>query len=500
MSTDELEPQPGAAVGVGEEPAAADLEPLKSTLEMDVDITDVGPCKKHLKVSIARSEIDRQYQESLEKLRKEAVVPGFRPGHAPRQLVVKRFKKQVSEQVKSALLMASLEQLDKERRLDPITQPQLDIAAIELPEEGPMSYEMDVEVRPQFDMPDYHAFSLKRPVAAITETDINTQVQLYLEKHGQIVPKLEGTAEVGDYLTADLVFFRPDGSVLNEIKEAQFRLQPELRFQDGSIANLGAALTGVKPGETRQVRAKLGTAALEPGLRGATITVQVRVHDLKRVRLPEINPSFLSSIGFDSLDQLREAVHDALKRRLQTHQRQALRQQILDQMLRQTPFDLPAEMVSREEAKTIRRLVTELRQEGMSDNEIRAREAEIRANAHETTLRSLKELLLLARIADAEGIKVEDEDVALEIQAIAERTVESPRRVRARLQKEGSTEHLGTQILERKVIDRILKDSTIADIVVEADLAEGQVETLDHAAAATTAPPPPSDDAADGPN
>jgi trigger factor len=494
MSTDEAERETGPAVSVDEESGETGAESPKAKLEIAVEITDVGPCKKHLKVSIPRFEIDRQYQESLETLRKEAVVPGFRPGRAPRQLVVKRFKKQVSEQVKSALLMASLEQIDKDYQLDPITQPQLDVAAIELPEDGPMSYELDVEVRPQFEVPAHHGFALKRPVKAITDADINTQLRLFLERHGQIVPKLEGTAELGDYVTADFVFFRPDGSVLNEVKETQFRLQPELRFQDGSIPNLGAALAGVKPGESRHVQAKLGTAAAGPGLGGATIDVQIRVHDLKLVRLPDINQAFLNSIDFENLDHLREAVHDALKRRAQAQERQALRQQILDEMLRQTPFELPTELVSREEANTIRRLVMELRQQGMSDKEIRAREAEIRANAHETTLRSLKEFLLLAKVADAEGIKVGDEDLTQEIEAIAERTGESPRRVRTRLQKEGTTDHVATQVLERKVIDHILDHSTVEDVVVAAEHPEVEVETLEHAAATGAGSSEPSVD------
>ena len=68
---------------------------------------------------------------------------------------MKRFKKQVSEQVKSSLLMSSLDQIDKEYKLEPIVQPRLDIEAIEIPETGPMSFEMDVEVRPQFELPSY---------------------------------------------------------------------------------------------------------------------------------------------------------------------------------------------------------------------------------------------------------------------------------------------------------------------------------------------------------
>ena len=146
MSTEEQDREGGTAVTVGDEPG----EGPKRKLEMQVDISDVGPCKKHVKVAIPRAEIERQFKASLEDFGKEVAVPGFRPGRAPRQLVIKRFKKQVAEQVKSSLLMASLEQLDEDYKLNPITQPQLDVAAIELPDDGPMDFEMEVEVRPDF--------------------------------------------------------------------------------------------------------------------------------------------------------------------------------------------------------------------------------------------------------------------------------------------------------------------------------------------------------------
>ncbi len=153
--------------------------------------------------------------------------------------------------------MSSLEQIDQDYKLDPITQPQLDVEAIEIPEKGPMNFEMDVEVRPQFEVPNYSGLKVKRPVAELTDKHVDEQLTRFLEGHGQIVPKLEGAAELGDYLTADLAFVRPDGQPLNEFKEVQFRLQPEIRFQDGAIADT-SALVGAKPGETREVEAKLG--------------------------------------------------------------------------------------------------------------------------------------------------------------------------------------------------------------------------------------------------
>ena len=270
--------------------------------------------------------------------------------------------------------------------------------------------------------------------------------------------------------------------MLNEVKEIQFRLQPELRFRDGSIPELGKALVGAKPGETRKGEAKLGSATGEAALRGATVPVELRLHDLKQMRLPEINPAFLNSIGFESMAELREAVQDALERRMETQQRQALRRQIVDHLVAQTPFDLPADLVRREEKSTIRRLVMELRREGITDAEIRASEAAIRANAHESTLRSLKELLLLSKIAEAEEIEVDEEDFLVEIEAMAERSGESPRRIRTRLEKEGLSEQMTTQILERKVIDRILQLSTVEDDVIASAEPEAVAETLDHTA------------------
>ena len=152
MSTSESEVDESAAVVEDEDhPETGNPRP-KRKLDLEVAITDAGPCKKHLKITIPRSEIDLQFEESLESLQKDAAVPGFRPGRAPRQLIVKRFKKQVSQQVKSNLLMSSLEQIDKDYKLEPIVQPRLDIEAIEIPESGPMSFEMDVEVRPQFEI------------------------------------------------------------------------------------------------------------------------------------------------------------------------------------------------------------------------------------------------------------------------------------------------------------------------------------------------------------
>ena len=286
-------------------------------------------------------------------------------------------------------------------------------------------------------------------------------------------------------MTADLAFHR-DGIALNEAKEIQFRLQPELRFQDGRVPKLAEVLAGAKPGDVREAEAQIGSASADPALRGRTIRVTFTVHDLKMLRLPEVDAAFLRGIGFDSQEELTDALRGVLERRVHFQQRQAVRREILDQLMKEANFDLPADLVSRQEKSTLRRQVQEMRQGGMSDSEIRAREAEVRANAHESTLQSLKEFFLLSKIAEAEGLKVEDDDLEHEIAAIAARTDETPRRVRARIEKEGLAEGIASQILERKTIDRILEFVRYEEIPLQEERA---VETLDQSAGLAVAEP-----------
>jgi trigger factor len=479
-TADETELEPSAGEAEGKEGA----EEAKPKLKLEVQIKDVGPCRKHVEVSISPDQVAEKFAESLGEMQREAKVPGFRPGHAPRSLIEKRFRKQVADQVKSNLLMAALEQLDKDYDLNPISQPKLDLEAITLPEGGPLRFEMEIEVRPEFALPTYKGMSVNRPVKTLTDADVDAQMTSFLERHGQMVPKLTGGAEMGDFVTADMVFQR-DGVVGNVVKEAQFRLQRDLQFQDGVAHNVGTLLAGVKPGESREGEVSVGSGSPDPSMRGQSVGVTFHVKDLKQMRLPEVNAQFLASIGFENKQELREALKEILERRLATQQRQAMRREIMDKLMAETSFELPPDLVARQERTTIQRLVMEMRQGGLNDDEIRAREAQIKANARESTQRGIREFFILARIAEAEDIEVQDEDMANEIELMAARSDESARRVRARIEKEGLGEALASQILERKTLDRILEfvQSTEVPLVEEALT----TSTLDETA--TTAPP-----------
>src|SRR5256885_650812 len=185
------EPEIAGAPPEGEATKPADDGKLKQTVE----ISDVGPCKKHVKITVEREAIDERFKEKFDELLKDrtAAVPGFRPGKAPRKYIERKFKPTVTEDVRREVLMASLQQLAEDSNISPLAPPELEPEQLEIPDEGPFVYEFDVEVRPEFDLPEYKGMKIKKPVRKYTDADIQAALRRLLERQGALVPKV-GTA------------------------------------------------------------------------------------------------------------------------------------------------------------------------------------------------------------------------------------------------------------------------------------------------------------------
>ena len=139
------------------------VEGLPKPLTLDVVVENVSTCQRRVKVTIPRDDIDRYRDEAIGELMPTALLPGFRPGRAPRRLVSSRFKTELTDQVRSKLLTAAMSQVSEQQKLSPISEPELDVNAVLLPDDGPMTFEFAIEVRPEFDMPTWKGLSISRP-------------------------------------------------------------------------------------------------------------------------------------------------------------------------------------------------------------------------------------------------------------------------------------------------------------------------------------------------
>lgn len=447
----------------------------KFKMSLDVDITPIGPCRKHVRIKIPRSDIEHYQQEAVKEVSGSAAVPGFRVGRVPVQLIERRFKKELSDQVRQRILLESLEQLAEDKSLDPINQPDFDIESLVIPDEGDFEYEFDVEVRPEFELPSYSGLKITRPTRTINADDVTKYKDKFLLQYGTSVPK-EGAAEPGDTLVVDVSFSHPSQS-LRALEDLSVSLKPTLRFPDAELAGFDTLMTGVKAGDSRTANISISNEAEAIEMRGEAVTATFTVKEVNQIRLPELNREFLDRIGFEAEEDLETEIMSMLNRQTQYEQRQKTRQQVLAKITESATWELPEELVRKQVDNALYREILEMQQAGFTTTEIRSRENEIRQRSISSTRQSLKEHFVLDKIANQEKIEVTPIDIDAEIHMMAIQRGENPRRVRARLQKSGVIENLEAQIRERKAVDYILKHAEFDDVPMEAPTSD-QIESV----------------------
>ena len=202
-------------------------------------------------------------------------------------------------------------------------------------------------------------------------------------------------------------------------------------------------------------------------MRGEKLTATIVVGQVKRMQFPEMNSAFFERIGYGDEKNCGDEIQGMLQRQVTYDQRQACRRQVLEKITESATWDLPESLVNKQTENALRREVLEMQQAGFTSQQILARENELRQRSVSSTRQALKEHFVLDRIATQENIEVTPIDIESEINMMAVQRGESPRRVRARLQKSGVIENLEAQIRERKAVDFILRSAQFEDVPVE---------------------------------
>lgn len=458
--------------------AVEETEALEK-LEMDVDIKEVSSCQRHVTVSVSRNDVEKYFEREYDELVEKAIIPGFRVGKAPRKIIEKKFKNEVTDRVKQGLLLDSLSQVSETNDLVPISEPDLDVKAVVLPAEGPFVYEYNIEVRPTFDVPNWKGLKVVRPVREFTDADVDRAIEEIREEAGTLVDSDE-PARMGDFIVAALTFSY-EGKTISHADHETIRIRPTLSFHDGSISDFDTLMIGVKPGDERKSTAKLTDSTPNKELCGKEIEATFEIQSVKKRVLPEIDEEFLAKMELRDMGDFRDAVLETLERQLGHEQRKQARQQITAQLSAAVKLDLPPALLERQSKRELQRAILELRRSGFEDSQILPQINFLRQNSNRATAQALKEHFILERIADEENINDEAVDYDMEIALIAAQGNVSPRKVRSQIEKAGEMDILRNQIIERKTIDLILSEAVFSEVPYEMD-GNVQEAALDRAA------------------
>ncbi len=433
--------------------------PAKQRLDLSVDVRETSACERHVVVTIPRADIDRYFGLKFDELVPQAEVPGFRAGKAPRKLVESRFRPHVKDQVKGALLLDSLAQITDDQIFSAISEPDFDFELIEVPDQGPMTFEFNIEVRPEFELPQWRGLKIKQTEQEITPDLVESTIQRMLRKSRDLVP-VDEPASVGDFVVCNIRSSAGDRELANG-QELLVEIQDELVFADGTIKDFGKLMAGAAAGDKRSASVRISSDDAPDELRDKDVTVDFEILDVKRHDRTELG-ALVSAVGAENEAGLREAISARLKSQNRYRNHQEVREQITRTLTQSANWQLPQPLLRRQSRRELERAVMELRSSGFSESEIAMQENLLRQNVLRRTEALLKEHFILERIAEAENIDASDADVDQEIAAIAVQHEDSPRRVRARLERNGQMDALRNMIVEKKVISLIESHADIS--------------------------------------
>lgn len=452
----------------GSETAVAERQPLT------VKVSDAGPARKKLTIEVPAERIAAKLEENFDKLSDEAVLPGFRRGRAPKRLIEKRFGSSIREDVRMQIISEAYGQAIEEEKLEVLGEPEIkDIESIKLPESGPLSFDVEIEVSPSFELPSLDGIEVKKPKLEVTQKDIDKEIGSLRERMGTVSPVTEG-AKAGDFLTADVVVragkdATDDGEVLaGDPKSTIFVPAADAESTSGNIGgivveDLLKKIEGKKAGEELRLNITGPKNHEDDRIRDKEVTLVAKIETVARRELAEIE-KLVELSGMETLEKLTERVKEMLEERSQRDQQSAMQIQVAQWLDANVTLDLPVGVTGRQSARLLRRRAMELAYQGSNEQDIQQQIAELRESSDDDARQQLKQFFIMDKAAKQLDIEVSENEVNGRVSMIAMQQGRRPEKLRQQMQRSGELESLYLSIREGKTLNKILESAKVTEV------------------------------------
>lgn len=440
---------------------------------MNVDIQDVSPCKKTLKIEIPKEDVKTELDKIYEELRTEALVPGFRKGRAPQSILKMRFRDYVKGEAIEKILIPALEKaienadLEILRQLDPEDiKPPID--EITVKEDEPLVFEITVDVKPKIELPDYSLLEVEKGDINVTKERVDDILKQLQEERATFVPVEERPVQNGDYVTVNIAA-SSGGEVIKELQEQVFEVR-----EDTPFIGISEHLVGMKPNDEREFsisfpedyRAKDGTDWENVPLAGKEVSFRVTLQKITERRFPELDDDFAKDLGEDDVQHLTAGIWNQLVENARYEQREKVKDDLLKQLVDKAQFEVP-EFFVEDRAKALMRSDKQAGSEQKSSaSDTKTGEEEL-SNYRDIALNLIRGVWVFDEIVKREKLDVKDEEIDTRVRAMARRVGKDPLKYRKLLEDANRIESLKSVILENKVFDLLIeKASTKRTLIV----------------------------------
>jgi trigger factor len=421
---------------------------------MHVELTDLGPTKKALSIEVGVDEVERETREVLRQYRKKARLPGFRPGHAPLDVLRKRFGKELVGDVRDRIVARSFHEATEERGLRPVGEPVVEEIDFEVGR--PLRFKTTFEVLPPIEVRSYKGVEIQRPAPRVSDEELERALEGLRQSRARLVTEEGRAAAAGDVVIVDLRG-EPAGAPPFERERVPIEVgAPE------NLPGFNTGLAGVRAGaEVRfTVEYPAGYPARE--LAGQSVELRARVHEVKRREVPLLDDEFAKDLGdLADLPALRVKLREDLLARKRAEDVRELRQAILDKVLIENPIVLPEALVDREVRHRLESVARSMILQGVDPEKAEVDWSEVRKRQEAPARKMVHARLILDAVARVEGIAVDRQAMEQRIAEEAQQAGEAADMVRRRLREPPGREVLRDQMVREKTLDYLTSVANI---------------------------------------
>ncbi len=433
---------------------------------MNVSVETLGPCKKLLRVEVPVEKVSATFEEVAGLYQKQASLPGFRVGKAPRHLVAKAYDGRIQEETRKRLFDESYRQATQEQKLRVIVT--VNVEEQSFGRGQPFSFTVTLEHTPEFEVPTYKGLKGRRELVATTDADVDRALNILRSQQARF-NDVTREAVTGDAVVVNYTG-TCEGKPITAFNETALGLTTKqgtwMMIGEGQfIPGFTEQLVGAKAGDKRTVTVTFPADFVISEVAGKEGAFEVEITAIKERILPEVNDEFAKGFGAENTAQLLEGIRRDLQNELDFRVKRAVRDQLLKQLLDQVSFELPESVVASETRNLIYNIVNENQRRGVAKEIIEGKKDEIFQNANTSAKDRVKAAFILNQIAAAEKISVDQKELTQRVLQLAQQNNVKPEQMVKTLQERNSFPELQQDILTGKVLDWLELHGQIEDVV-----------------------------------
>ena len=436
---------------------------------MKMEVTELGPMKRALKIEVPADEVTQQFSRAYLELNRQVQIPGFRPGKAPLAILEKRYAKTVEEDVIRKLVPDFYGRAIKQAGISPVVVDIPPLDRVKIKRDSPFTFTATVEIKPTIELRDYKSpnpISLQADKRTVAEDQVDRALEVLREQQARLDAAPPGAALAeGDYAIVDLEGFL-DGVPLEGTKK-----EGQLHKVGSKAALLGieidAHLIGRQEGDVAEIPQTYPVSHPDQRVAGKTVSFHLIVKGIKQKKLSTLDDEFAKDCGpYTSLHELRDKLRGQMEKALKKDIEDSYKDTLLKRLIDTHHFDLPDTLVELE-LSTIVRQKLQARQRGKVTDSLPAPDAEelkkIREEHRQEANRRVKAGLILEAIAEKEGLSVSQDDLNNEVTRLATELRVPMADLVKMIQAGGqdSVDELRARILADKALDVVYRQAVI---------------------------------------